>query len=120
MRNKAESQEVWGERIAAWRASGQTQSVFCEAQGFNRNTMAKWINQLNLGNPSRKKRKQSEKPKVKSEDSQEWITLETRKRIDSEPLPNIKIHCHHFTIELPEGVSPTNITTILEVMKTVC
>jgi hypothetical protein len=37
-----EWERVWRERIAAWRASGQTQKSFCQAHGVSASSLSRW------------------------------------------------------------------------------
>jgi hypothetical protein len=39
---KKESESVWLERVAAWRASGQTQKAFCEGKSYSRYSISDW------------------------------------------------------------------------------
>jgi hypothetical protein len=55
---KKESESVWQERVAAWRASGQTQKAFCEGKSYSRYSISDWARKFarrdNFGSSPRK------------------------------------------------------------------
>ncbi len=46
---KRERAEVWVERVARWRQSGQTKRAFAMANGLNLATFGHWVRQVNTG-----------------------------------------------------------------------
>lgn len=45
-------EQVWRERIEAWRGSGQTQRQFCQAQGVAISSFSRWKIELNRRDPA--------------------------------------------------------------------
>jgi hypothetical protein len=41
----------WAERVAGWRASGQTASAFCKGKDFSASGLRYWISRLGKGEP---------------------------------------------------------------------
>ncbi len=107
-RKPPETKEVWIGRIEGWRASGKPQKEYCSEQGFNRNTMVKWISTLNQEN---------KKIDPKSEKT-EWIELTKREPMDKTPIT--KISYNGFEIEMVETFSEPFLIKLLRVMKKVC
>jgi hypothetical protein len=75
-------EEVWRERVEAWRVSGQSQSEFCRGRGFSKSSLSRWISQLapQLGTRGRKALRramlsaQSERPAMVAE-TQRWAEV---------------------------------------------
>jgi hypothetical protein len=49
----------WAERVAGWKASGQTASAFCKGKDFSASGLRYWISRLGKGEP------EEEKPEVR-------------------------------------------------------
>jgi hypothetical protein len=41
----------WAERVAGWKASGQTASAFCKGKDFSASGLRYWISRLGKGEP---------------------------------------------------------------------
>jgi hypothetical protein len=50
---KATTKQKWGERVRAWRASGQDASAFAAGKGFEASTLGWWASRLGREEPVR-------------------------------------------------------------------
>lgn len=104
---KTELQMEWERRIAIFKASGQTQSKWCQVNNLSLHQLRYWLKKIELTTKSA------------AEPSSKWIPVLME---ESPQVPNgtLQIKIGQASIEVNPGFDSTFLAAVVRTLKTLC
>jgi len=72
----------WAELLAAWRASGKTQAVWCQQQGLSKESLRRWIKRLRAQGAEHALVHLRREPVADSVEASSWIRVRRNGEVD--------------------------------------
>lgn len=104
---KSELEKKWASRIAAYRASGQTQIAFCKAEGVSHRQLCYWL------------RKETQKGPVQI-DSHKWIPVEVSNKRQTYESSSIQIKLGLAEVVVKSGFDQELLLGVLRTLRSLC
>lgn len=97
----------WERRITVFRASGQTQSKWCQVNNLSLHQLRYWLKKIELG------------MKLAVEPSAKWLPV-SMDESPEEPNETLQIKIGQASIEVKPGFNPSFLADVLKTLKTLC
>lgn len=104
---KQELRRQWQERIAAYKASGLSQSAFCREQNISLRQLSYWLRKENLKFSPTKA-------------SPTWVPLEINMQEDSHPGNTLLVKVGAATVEVKPGFNQKLLLDVVRTMSVLC
>ncbi|MQL53422.1 helix-turn-helix domain-containing protein [Desulfofundulus thermobenzoicus] len=106
---KEELRKTWEERVAAFKASGQTASAWCAAHDLKPHQLFYWL------------RKYKNNASAPATAPSQWLTMEIDKQNpDSAQGDSLLIRLGQATIEVKAGFNPILLSDVVRILAGIC
>ncbi|MCL6481795.1 MAG: helix-turn-helix domain-containing protein [Firmicutes bacterium] len=105
--SRQELRELWEQRVAEFRASGQSVATWCAARGIPPHQLHYWL------------RKFSDDRPVERTSSVRWLSVQ----VDESPIPStdtVVLRVGNVEIEVKPGFDPLLLRQVVQVLMTTC
>src|SRR4051812_17308822 len=102
-----ELHEEWERRIADFKASGMSQSKWCETHGINLHKLRYWLKRIN-------------RPHLEQETTTTWAPIAIQDETPHVSSETIQIKVGQATIEVKADFNPIFLANVVKVLKTLC
>jgi transposase-like protein len=99
--------DYWQQRVAEYRASGQSGAAWCAAQGIKPHLLYYWVQQF-------------ASPTETSATSPQWQPVLVSDRQPAKASSNITVRVGAATIEIPPGFDEKTLADVVRVLSAVC
>ncbi|WP_017753734.1 IS66 family insertion sequence element accessory protein TnpA [Calidifontibacillus oryziterrae] len=99
--------QEWERRIAVFRASGQPQTKWCEANELNIHQLKYWLKKI-------------EGPKSASTPLSKWVPVTMDDQVDDSSESTIQIKMGQASIEVKSGFDPTLLANVVRTLGALC
>lgn len=104
---KQKTRQVWEERIAAFRASGQTAVAWCKDNQVNRRQLYSWMRKINVS-------------PVPAAPKAKWVTVQADKQLTAETESTLIVKIGPASIEVKPGFNSVLLRDIVQTLEALC
>jgi len=105
--SRKSNRQLWEERIASYRSSGQSAALWCKSNQVNLNTLKSWISKLN-------------KEAIFAKESVQWVSLQPAEMLSADPKGSLTVNIGKATIAVSSGFDSKLFTEVVQALLSLC